>query len=194
MLNKSYNLMLKCYTYKKSNSNIMKTRNIFVALALSLIMGGSSLSSAAQNRIPVQIAGGGPGIAVAASQNSSKLPKTARSFIQKNFKGVNVTKCVQYFAKNKYEVELSNGVDIDFDNNGKVVEIKAPGRSTLAPSVVKNLLHKNAYRRLEKDGLASKVESIEFKHNRKNVEVELSIPGPDTYIFDINGTFIAITD
>lgn len=90
-------------------------------------------------------------------------------------------------------MELANGVDIDFNTKGDVLEIDAPDNAYLAPSVVKELLHRGAYGRLVKDGLADNVESIEFRKG-KAVEVEVDIQGPDTYIFDLDGNFIAIED
>lgn len=140
-----------------------------------------------------QVNNGMPGIVLAGSQNYSKIPAKARKFVDKHFKGVTVSKCEQYYAKGKYEVELANGVDIDFNNAGDVIEIDAPDNSYLAPSVVKELLHRSAYSHLEKQGLAGTVESIEFRKG-KAVEVEVGIEGPDTFIFDIDGNFIAIED
>lgn len=167
----------------------MKRRNLIAAIAAALIIGGAAAVEA-QVRMPM----GGPGIVMSGSQNYSSLPKSARSFIEKHFKGISVIKCEQYFAKNKYEVELSNGVDIDFDKTGKVIEIDAPDNTVLPKAVVKEVLSAKAYMRLEKEGLAGNVESIEFDRRKKNIEVELSIPDPDTYLFDIDGTFIALTD
>lgn len=134
-----------------------------------------------------------PGIAVAGSQDYDKIPEKARHFIAKHFKGVSVTKCEQYFAEGKYEVELSNGVDIDFNNDGEVLEIDAPDNAVLDPALVKDLLHDTAFHRLAKDGVNSKVESIEFKKG-KVVEVEVMIPDPDTYIFVVDGDFIGFDD
>ena len=134
-----------------------------------------------------------PGIVMAGSQNYNKIPEKARKFVDKHFKGTAVSKCEQYFAKGKYEVELANGVDIDFNRKGEVLEIDAPDNAYLAQSVVKDLLHHGAYNRLVKDGYANKVEAIEFRKGRA-VEVEIGIEGPDTYIFDLNGTLIAIED
>lgn len=134
-----------------------------------------------------------PGIVVAGSQNADNLPKKAKQFINKHFKGVGVAKCEQYFDQGKYEVELANGVDIEFDAKGEVLEVDAPDNAYLAPSVAKDLLHDSAFSRLEKAGLIGKVESIEFKKGRA-VEVEVDVPGPDTYVFDINGLFITVQD
>lgn len=162
----------------------MKVKRMLAAVVMALAMAFGANTASAQ---------GGPGLVVQGSQTVEKLPSKAKSFINKHFKDVAVTKCQEYFAKGKYEVELRNGVDLEFDRNGKITEIDAPGNTTLASSVVKDILPSNAWKRLEKQGLTSSVESIEFKRG-KVYEVELNIPSPDTYVFDINGTFLAIED
>ncbi len=167
---------------------IMKFKSIMsVVTSLAMLLGVADAVAQAP------VTGGNPGIVMAGSQNYSQLPKKARSFIEKHFKNVGVRACEQYFAKGKYEVELMNGVDIEFNMKGEVIEIDAPDNNTLPSAVVKDVMHAKAYGRLEKDGLSNRVESIEF--NRKKVcEVELSIPDPDTYLFDANGVFLAIED
>lgn len=164
--------------------------HLFITAAVISAISFAAFTAAAQS--PAQY-GGNPGIVMSGSQNYDKIPRKAKHFIDKHFKGVAVSKCEQYFAKGKYEVELANGVDIEFNTNGDVIEVDAPDNTYLAQAVVKDLLHRSAYSRLEKDGLASKVESVELKKG-KAVEVEIDIPDPDTYIFDINGNFIAIED
>lgn len=168
---------------------IMKPHFFLTIAAAAILLVGATTSAKAEP----QINNGMPGIVMAGSQNYKNLPEKARKFVEKHFKGLTVSKCEQYFAKGKYEVELSNGVDIDFNQKGEVMEIDAPDNTYLAPSVVKDLLHRGAYKRLEKDGLANSVESIEFRKG-KAVEVEVGVPGPDTYIFDLNGALIAIQD
>ena len=128
-----------------------------------------------------QINNGMPGIVMAGSQNYNKIPEKARKFVDKHFKGTAVSKCEQYFAKGQYEVELANGVDIDFNRKGEVLEIDAPDNTSLAQSVVEDLLHHGAYNRLVKDGYVNNVESIEFRKGRA-VEVEIGIEGPDTSV------------
>lgn len=164
-------------------------RSIFLSLTVvaAMVIGGAAVQAEPQNN------GGMPGIVMAGSQNYSKLPEKARKFVTKHFKGVQVTKCEEYFAKGKYEVELANGIDIDFNRKGDVVEIDAPDNAYLAASVVKDLVHNGTYGRLVRDGVADKVESIEFKRG-KAVEIEVAIPGPDTYVFDINGNFLILED
>lgn len=165
----------------------MKLKTIISAAASLAILFSASNSFA---QIPI---GGGPGIAVAGSQEYSQLPEKATKFIDKHFKDVGIRKCEKYFAKSKYEVELRNGVDIEFDSKGNVIEIDSPDRTVLPAEVVKDVIPHKAYERLVKDGYTSMVESIDFNRG-KVYEVELSIPGPDTYVFDLNGVFLAIED
>lgn len=169
--------------------NQMKTK-LFIASAAVAALVATGFSTRAQ---APRLNGSNPGIVMAGSQNYESIPSKAKHFVEKHFKGVGITKCEQYFAKGKYEVELSNGVDIEFNTKGEVTEVDAPDNAFLPTSVVRDLLHRSAYSHLEKDGLEAKVESIEFKKG-KAVEVEVSIPDPDTFIFDIDGNFIAIQD
>ena len=175
-------------TYSEPNIKIndMKRRTLLIMAALASLF-------AVPAAIAQTPAGSSPGLVVAASQTAAQLPSSASKFIDRHFKGIGILKCERYFAKGKYEVELANGVDIEFDNSGKVTEIDAPDRATLAASVVKEVVPAKTFKHLEDNGLASKVETVEFKRG-KFYEVELAIPSPDTYIFDINGNFIIIDD
>lgn len=126
-----------------------------------------------------------PGMAMSGSQNYGKIPKKARKFVDKHFKGFSVVKCENYFSTGKYEVyevELSDGTDIDFDGKGNVLEIEAGDNSYLATTIVKDLLHRKAYFLLDRRGVIGKVESIELRNN-KAVEVVVRNPDPYTFIF-----------
>lgn len=169
----------------------MKTKLIAAFATVMAMTFGSVIASAQnQNAIPRDT---NPGIVMAGTQNYSQLPDKAKHFISKHFKNVGVAKCEKFFAKGQYEVELVNGVDIEFNLKGEVTEIDAPGNTFLPVAVVKDVMPHKSYNRLEKDGLTAKVESIEFKKG-KAYEVEVGIPAPDTFIFDIDGDFIAIED
>ena len=103
-------------------------------------------------------------------------------------------KCETFFSRGENDVELSNGIDIEFNKEGRVIEIEAPDNTYLSTAVVRDLLHAGAYRRLEKDGVAGRVESIDFDKRGRTVKIEVDIQEPDVYVFDIGGNFIAITD
>lgn len=165
-------------------------KNLLIAAAAISAVAFTGFSASAQ--APQQY-DTNPGIVMAGSQDYSKIPGKAKKFIDKHFKGVAVRSCEQEFAKGKYDVELANGVEIEFNNNGDILEVDAPDNAYLSPAVAKDLLHDSAFGQLEKKGLLDKVESIEFKKGRA-VEVSLDIPDPDTYIFDIDGNVIAVDD
>lgn len=166
---------------------IMKIKGILsVFAAMAILVGVNAADVNAQYY-------GGPGIAMSGSATQAQLPAKAKNFINKHYKGVEIKKCEQYYAKGKYEVELVTGVDLEFNSKGDIVEIDAPGNSVLPKYVLKDLLPRKAYSRLEKDGYINYVDSIEFKKG-KAIEVGLEIPGPDTYVFDIDGVFLAIQD
>lgn len=167
----------------------MKLKSIISGIASLAILFGAADAVA---QVPV-INGGAPGIAVAGSADYSQLPEKAKKFIDKHFKNVGVQKCEKYFAKGKYEVELRNGIDLEFNTKGELVEIDAPDNTVLPVAVVKDFMPRKAYERLEKDGLTGMVEAIELNRG-KVYEVELNIPSPDTYVFDLGGAFIAIED
>ncbi|MBD5249926.1 MAG: hypothetical protein HDS56_01955 [Barnesiella sp.] len=167
----------------------MKTTKKLMLAAAAAVM-ASAVSAQVPSK-PVEITS--PGIVLAGSYDKTKLPKEAQEFITKYFPGTTVTKCEQYFAKGKISVELNSGVDIDFDTNGNPIEVEAPDHATLSRDVVKRLLHDTAFARLIADGYVDRVESIEIKRGRV-VEVSIDKRNPDTYIFDVNGLFIALED
>lgn len=161
---------------------------------VSILAGTAILIGVSSFHVDAQCNGdGNPGIAAAGSADISRLPDAARSFMAKHFKDVRVRSCERYFAKGKYEVELMNGIDLEFNTKGEIIEIDAPGNTVLADAVVKDILPAKAYARLEKDGLTGMVESIELSKGRI-YEVEANIPDPDTYLFDIDGQFIGFDD
>lgn len=163
-------------------------RHIIAAACAAVMFVGSAALSAQQ---PLE---GGPGIAVAGSQNFATLPVQIRHFVKKHFKGLSITKCESYFAKGTYELEFSNGIDIDFDRKGKPIEIDAPDGMALNASLVREVIPKAAFKHLEEKGLANNVTSIEFNRDGRAVEVELAIPEPNTYVYDLKGVLVETDD
>jgi hypothetical protein len=50
---------------------------------------------------------------------AEQLPAAAKTFIQKTFPGQTVSYAkIDFDGRKKYEVRLSNGVEVDFDKNG----------------------------------------------------------------------------
>ena len=169
----------------------MKTKLLIsFATMMAMTFGIMTITAQTPGVFPVDT---NPGLVVAGSQNYSQLPAKAKKFISKHFKNTGIQKCEKFFAKGEYEVELSNGIDIEFNLDGVVTEIDAPDNTFLPVKVVKDVLPHKSFNRLDKNELTTKIESIEFKKG-KAYEVEVGIENPDTFIFDINGDFIAIED
>ena len=57
--------------------------------------------------------------------SSSQLPKAAKLYIQKNYKGKSIVYAeVDYeYGHKKYEVKLSNGVELKFDSRGNCYKV-----------------------------------------------------------------------
>ena len=67
-------------------------------------------------------------IGMFAQANTANLPNTAQNFINKYFssvtvEGVDENSKWEIWADDKYEVKLSNGIELDFDENGNLLEI-----------------------------------------------------------------------
>lgn len=166
----------------------MKARNLLTAFgAAVLFLGIFTAEINAQDMI------GGPGIVMSGSENYTKIPAKARSFINKHFKNLGVRSCEKDFLNGSYEVDLVNGIEIKFNKAGNVIEIDAADNSTLPIVVVKDVIHHRAFKHLENNGYANKVKSIEFEKN-KACSVELQIPDPDTYQYNKDGIFIGVND
>lgn len=114
---------------------------------------------------------GAVGFVALADRNipSNELPNEAKTFINKHYNGVAIYDCE--IDGMKYDVELGNGVDLEFDNSGKLRKIDADD-NTLAQSVVKALLPAKAFDYLTNQGLAGKVEEIEFRRNTIVVDID----------------------
>ncbi len=87
-----------------------------------------------------------------AQANTSKLPGTAQDFINQHFSSASVEKVDensnwQIWEDDKYEVRLSNAIELDFDENGDIVEIDTENNEAIPmaalPSKVRSYLETN---------------------------------------------------
>lgn len=86
-----------------------------------------------------------------AQTDSKNLPATAKDFIQQNFssntvEGVEENSKWQIWADDKYEVKLSNGIELDFDENGNIIEIDSQKDAipmSALPSAIATYLKEN---------------------------------------------------
>ncbi|OEY73250.1 PepSY-like domain-containing protein [Salegentibacter salarius] len=121
-----------------------------------------------------------------AQTNTKILPATAQDFIQQNFSSNTVEEVEenskwQIWADDKYEVKLSNGVELDFDENGNIIEIDSPKDEAIPmkalPSTIATYLKENY----------PDSQVIGWEKEKKSQEVEL-LDGTELE-FDEQGNF-----
>ena len=160
----------------------MKVRNyILLAIAAAGIAGAPM--AAAQS----------PGPVIAGSCDVSSLPAKAQTFLDTYFKGVGIVKCEREYADGLYDVDLANGVEIEFDNDGVWVEVEAPARGVLDDAIVKATLPDKAYRHLHTQGQQGRVEKVKVKTGGR-YKVETNARGIDTFVYSPDGVLILMED
>lgn len=121
-----------------------------------------------------------------ASVESSDLPVNAKSFIKKYFDGKTIVKYEKKFWSSSYELELSDGTDLDFDSKGKCTEVSAPDHCVLSVALVRDLLPDGACKTLSDQGVLDSVEEIEFNPD-KGYKVDVRHERVDDYRFNTAG-------
>ena len=122
--------------------------------------------------------------------NADMLPDNAKTFIQKNYASEGYRTC-ERDDDGHYDVELRNGVDLEFDADGKLLKIDG-GTRRVSKSVLKQILPAKAYAELESRNVLGKVDEVEF--NRYNIKIDLRVMRNDEIVFDIDGNLQYITD
>ena|SRR5690606_35400261 len=113
-------------------------------------------------------------IGIFAQANTDKLPKAAQDYISQHFSSISITKVEEngnwkIWEDDKYEVRLSNGIELDFDENGQIVEIESKNNEPVPegalPQNIANYLKTNyagiAIKGWEKDGKGQEVELVD---------------------------------
>ena len=132
-------------------------------------------------------------IAISGSANAgrrietSQLPQPAMTFITTHYQNIGISECEM--DGNVYEIELANGVDIEFNNMGKIMKIDG-GRHLIGTSVLKAILPANTYNDLNTRKVLESVEEVKF--TRKGIKVELRDAAMDEYYYSVDGSFIRI--
>ena len=73
---------------------------------------------------------------------TSQLPQQAITFIHANYQGIGIDDCE--IDGGIYEVDMTNGVDIEFNSAGKIMKIDG-GRHLIENSVLKAILPAATY-------------------------------------------------
>ena len=91
-------------------------------------------------------------IGVFAQTNTGSLPSNAQDFINQHFssasvEGVEENSSWKIWADDKYEVRFSNGIELDFDENGNLIEIDSQNNEaipmTALPSSIVSYIQTN---------------------------------------------------
>lgn len=118
----------------------------------------------------------------------SELPKTAQTFLGKNFSGQNVIQVVKDkgMISTDYEIMMEDGTKIEFDGEGNWQEVDGKDKSAIPTGFIPNAI--TSY--VSKNFPTHKISKIE--KDRTKFEVELT-NGLDLE-FDSKGKFLRIDD
>lgn len=171
----------------------MKLTKIIFSSVLTMALAIPAIH-AQQQQMPREYGGGDPGIAVSSTSTSiSDLPQAALKFLSHYYKGVNVTKVKRDYVPNTFEVDLADGTEIEFNQDGKILEIDAPDNTVLKPGLVHDLVGRKMYDKLKSNGMANNVEAIDFTYqNGKLIKVETAAVASQELVFDLNGNLVII--
>ncbi|MCA6067434.1 PepSY-like domain-containing protein [Chryseobacterium sp. RG1] len=120
--------------------------------------------------------------------NPNQLPKTAKTFIYSNFKGIDIGSAVEdreLYGVDEYNVYLANGIKIEFDRNGNWKEVDGKHQKipyNFIPSNIRHYVAKNFPHTF----------ITQIKKGRWSYEAELS--NGIELEFDKNGNFTKIDD
>lgn len=149
----------------------MKRTILTAATAVAMILFGGVYGVSAQDVVPQEpLMVGGVGPVIAGSVSSSQLPLKARKFIDKS--GSRVMKIERKYTSGEYDVRLDSGIEIEFNSDGRIVEIEAPDHGFLSADLVRDMVPGKLYSNLKELGLDMKVTSIESKRDGYKVEFD----------------------
>lgn len=114
----------------------------------------------------------GVGPAISGSFNPNELPERALEFIRDYYGSHYAQSCQKDFDTENYELTMTDGTEIEFDYQGKVIEIDAPYNGVISKDAAKSIVSKDAYKRLVELGISDKIEKIE--REKRGFDIELT--------------------
>lgn len=115
------------------------------------------------------------------------MPKKAQKTVERI--GASVTKCDREFMTGKYEVTLSNGIEIEFTSKGEIDEIEAPDNTVLGNDIIKEIVPGHLYDNLKEMKALELVTSIEA--TRLGYKVDFAGTMDEAY-FNAKGDLISM--
>lgn len=140
--------------------------------------------------VPPGFTGVGP--VVSGSIDFSKIPDKARKFLQKHCDGHAVVKCEKEYASGDYSIALADGLEMEFDAKGNLVDITAPANYSLAPALLKAVVPGKRYNLLDHNGFKSSVEGVH--HDKTGYSLQVADPVFDQVRYDPSGVLTLIVD
>ncbi|MDE6450320.1 MAG: PepSY-like domain-containing protein [Muribaculaceae bacterium] len=164
-------------------------KTIFTVATMAVFMCGGGYVAGARDVVGEEpVMSGGVGPVVTGSMAQSQLPSKAQKFIDRM--GGTVVKCERKYMQGEYDVRLDSGVEIEFNSDGRVVEIEAPDRGVLDADFIKEMVPGHLYAGLKEMKLDTAVSSIESK--RDGYKVEFSGAEYEEAFFSPDGDLIAL--
>lgn len=158
-------------------------------LAACLLAGAATVPTlAADPSVPFRFVTPGP--VISGSVDVTQLPADAVKYLDKYFSGVKAMEIDREYLAGKYDVQMADGTEIEFDSKGKVVEIDARDGYALGISLLQSILPADAVKFLEKNGHSGMVEKVERK--RSTYEVDLADRDDTQLSFDHRGRLLGI--
>ena len=119
----------------------------------------------------------------------NNLPQTAQDFIKQHFSSFTAEEVTEnsdwkIWKDEKYEVRFSNGIELDFDKNGTLIEIDSDNTGSIPESA----LPSNILSYLKSNHPGAKI--VGWEKQEEGQEVELA-DGTEVE-FDQNGEFLRI--
>lgn len=108
--------------------------------------------------VPPGFTGIGP--VVSGSVDYDNIPSKAKKFLAKNCDGAAVVKCEKVFSSGEYDLRLADGIEMEFDSKGNVIDVEAPEGYSLSPTFLKEIVPGKLYRLLEHNGFSKSVEAV----------------------------------
>ncbi|MBD5225008.1 MAG: hypothetical protein HDS68_03445 [Bacteroidales bacterium] len=134
----------------------------------------------------------GIGPVVSGSVDYSKIPSKARKFLQKHCDGHAVVKCEKEYTSGDFEIALADGIEMEFDAKGNIVDITAPDNYSLAPALLKAVVPGKLYNLLDHNGFKSCVEAVH--HDSAGYRLDVADPVFDQVCYDSTGVLTLIVD
>lgn len=157
-------------------------------LILGAVFGAGAQATDAAPVVPPGFTGIGP--VISGSVDYKDIPDKARKFLEKNCDGHAIVKCEHEYAADNYEIDLADGIEMEFDAKGELRDIEAPEGYSLSPTLLRAVVPGKLYNLLVNNGFSESVESV--KHQTRGYRIGISDPVFDQVVYDNNSGVLTL--